>query len=129
LFYLIVAAAAARGCGTFGVGWSDVNDAVAASKSEVPPVPSPAFYTAQSLCGARKGDRGPVTIPIRSTSGIQPATKGEPAMSSSNSTAASQGTSTTDQPARMLCICSPAGQEDFIRDVGVPVETRTTPPQ
>ena len=32
------------------------------------------------------------------------------------------------QPARMLCICSPAGQEDFFREVGVPVATRTTAP-
>jgi quercetin dioxygenase-like cupin family protein len=31
---------------------------------------------------------------------------------------------------RMLCICSPAGQEDFFLEVGVPVATRTTaPPQ
>jgi quercetin dioxygenase-like cupin family protein len=34
----------------------------------------------------------------------------------------------TDRPARMLCICSPAGQEDFFLAVGVPVATRTTPP-
>ena len=33
-----------------------------------------------------------------------------------------------DQPARLLCICAPAGQEDFFAQVGVPVETRTTPP-
>jgi len=32
------------------------------------------------------------------------------------------------QPARMLCICSPAGQEEFFVEVGVPVATRTTPP-
>jgi quercetin dioxygenase-like cupin family protein len=32
------------------------------------------------------------------------------------------------QPARLLCICSPAGQEDFFVQVGVPVATRTTPP-
>ena len=32
------------------------------------------------------------------------------------------------QPVRMLCICSPAGQENFFREVGVPVATRTTPP-
>jgi quercetin dioxygenase-like cupin family protein len=32
------------------------------------------------------------------------------------------------QPARLLCICSPAGQEDFFAQVGVPVATRTTPP-
>jgi quercetin dioxygenase-like cupin family protein len=31
-------------------------------------------------------------------------------------------------PVRLLCICSPAGQEDFFREVGVPVATRTTPP-
>ena len=31
-------------------------------------------------------------------------------------------------PARMLCICSPAGQEEFFREIGVPVATRTTPP-
>ena len=31
-------------------------------------------------------------------------------------------------PVRMLCICSPAGQEKFFREVGVPVATRTTPP-
>jgi quercetin dioxygenase-like cupin family protein len=32
------------------------------------------------------------------------------------------------QPARLLCVCSPAGQEEFFREVGVPVATRTTPP-
>jgi quercetin dioxygenase-like cupin family protein len=29
---------------------------------------------------------------------------------------------------RMLCICSPAGQERFFLEVGVPVATRTAPP-
>ncbi|NYF79975.1 cupin domain-containing protein [Granulicella arctica] len=33
-----------------------------------------------------------------------------------------------DQPVRMLCICSPAGQEEFFAEVGVPVATRTTAP-
>jgi quercetin dioxygenase-like cupin family protein len=32
------------------------------------------------------------------------------------------------QAARLLCICSPAGQEEFFLEVGVPVATRTTPP-
>lgn len=32
------------------------------------------------------------------------------------------------QPARLLCICAPAGQEDFFAQVAVPVPTRTTPP-
>jgi len=31
-------------------------------------------------------------------------------------------------PARLLCICSPAGQEKFFAEVGIPVATRTTPP-
>ena len=34
----------------------------------------------------------------------------------------------TDKPVRMLCICSPAGQEEFFAQVGVPVATRITPP-
>ena len=32
------------------------------------------------------------------------------------------------EPVRALCVCSPAGQENFFREVGVPVATRTTPP-
>ena len=31
-------------------------------------------------------------------------------------------------PARLICICSPAGIEKFFLEVGVPVATRTTPP-
>ena len=31
-------------------------------------------------------------------------------------------------PARLLCLCSPAGQEEFFLQVGVLVATRTTPP-
>ena len=34
----------------------------------------------------------------------------------------------SSQPARLLCICSPAGQENFFIEVGTPVATRTTPP-
>jgi quercetin dioxygenase-like cupin family protein len=33
----------------------------------------------------------------------------------------------SSQPVRMLCICSPAGQEEFFKEVGIPVATRTTP--
>jgi quercetin dioxygenase-like cupin family protein len=32
------------------------------------------------------------------------------------------------QPARMLCLCAPAGQEELFRELGVAVATRTTPP-
>lgn len=31
-------------------------------------------------------------------------------------------------PVRMLCICAPAGQEEFFVQVGIPVATRTSPP-
>src|ERR1700677_4333401 len=34
----------------------------------------------------------------------------------------------SSKPVRMLCICSPAGQEEFFKEIGVPVATRTTPP-
>jgi mannose-6-phosphate isomerase-like protein (cupin superfamily) len=34
----------------------------------------------------------------------------------------------SSKPVRMICICSPAGNERFFKEVGVPVATRTTPP-
>jgi quercetin dioxygenase-like cupin family protein len=34
----------------------------------------------------------------------------------------------SDKSARLLCICSPGGQEEFFALVGVPVATRTTAP-
>jgi quercetin dioxygenase-like cupin family protein len=34
----------------------------------------------------------------------------------------------SDRPARLLCLCSPAGQEEFFREVGVPVSHRTEAP-
>ena len=34
----------------------------------------------------------------------------------------------SSKPVRLLCICSPAGQEDFFKQIGVPVATRTTAP-
>ena len=37
-------------------------------------------------------------------------------------------TNTSGQPARLLCICSPPGQENFFLAVGEPVTTRTGPP-
>jgi quercetin dioxygenase-like cupin family protein len=39
-----------------------------------------------------------------------------------------QSQNKSDQPARLLCLCSPAGQEEFFLEVGVPVATRATPP-
>jgi quercetin dioxygenase-like cupin family protein len=36
-------------------------------------------------------------------------------------------TNSSKEPARLLCICSPAGQEELFLAVGVPVATRTTP--
>jgi quercetin dioxygenase-like cupin family protein len=35
---------------------------------------------------------------------------------------------TSSKATRLLCICSPAGQEEFFAAVGTPVATRTTPP-
>lgn len=35
---------------------------------------------------------------------------------------------TSSAPARLLCICSPAGQEEFFLAIGQRVETRTMPP-
>ena len=32
----------------------------------------------------------------------------------------------SSQPVRMICICSPAGQEKLFMEIGVPVATRTT---
>jgi quercetin dioxygenase-like cupin family protein len=34
----------------------------------------------------------------------------------------------SSNPSRMVCICSPAGNDEFFLEVGVPVATRTTPP-
>jgi quercetin dioxygenase-like cupin family protein len=34
----------------------------------------------------------------------------------------------SDRAARLLCLCSPAGQEEFFREVGVPVAHRTQAP-
>jgi quercetin dioxygenase-like cupin family protein len=34
----------------------------------------------------------------------------------------------SSKPVRLLCICSPSGQEKFFAEVGIPVATRTTPP-
>jgi quercetin dioxygenase-like cupin family protein len=34
----------------------------------------------------------------------------------------------SSKPVRMLCICSPAGQEEFFKELATPVATRTTPP-
>jgi quercetin dioxygenase-like cupin family protein len=37
-------------------------------------------------------------------------------------------TNTSTQPARLLCVCAPSGQEKFFMEVGVPVDGRTTSP-
>lgn len=35
---------------------------------------------------------------------------------------------TSDKPARLLCMCTPPGQEEFFAAVGAPVTSRTDPP-
>ena len=37
-------------------------------------------------------------------------------------------TNASQAPARMLCLCAPAGQEEFFVAVGVPVSSRIAPP-
>ena len=37
-------------------------------------------------------------------------------------------TNASHRPARLLCICAPAGQEKFFEEVGVPVASRTAKP-
>jgi quercetin dioxygenase-like cupin family protein len=37
-------------------------------------------------------------------------------------------TNASKRTVRLLCLCAPAGQEEFFAQVGVPVATRTTPP-
>ena len=34
----------------------------------------------------------------------------------------------SDKPVRLLCVCAPSRQEEFFREIGVAVATRTTPP-
>lgn len=34
----------------------------------------------------------------------------------------------SSEPLRMICICAPAGNDNFFLEVGIPVATRTTPP-
>ena len=34
----------------------------------------------------------------------------------------------SDQPARLLCVCSPAGQDEFFMEIGIPVASRTAAP-
>jgi len=36
-------------------------------------------------------------------------------------------TNAADRPARLLCMCTPAGQDEFFRAVGVAVPSRTAP--
>jgi quercetin dioxygenase-like cupin family protein len=37
-------------------------------------------------------------------------------------------TNAAEKPARLLCMCTPAGQEEFFREIGDRVPTRTSPP-
>lgn len=37
-------------------------------------------------------------------------------------------TNASGRPARLLCICSPAGQEEFFKHIGTQVSSRTSPP-
>jgi hypothetical protein len=55
-----------------------------------------------------------------------PCAKAKP--STSPPTPRTSSTTFPQQPVRLLCICSPAGQEEFFAEVGVSVASRTTAP-
>lgn len=37
-------------------------------------------------------------------------------------------TNVSEQPARLFCVCTPPGQEEFFEEIGVAVDSRTTTP-
>ena len=37
-------------------------------------------------------------------------------------------TNASERPARLLCVCTPPGQEEFFEAIGAPVASRTAPP-
>ena len=59
-----------------------------------------------------KGEHKPPTVEIARTLNVDAVVEGNSSL----------------QPVRMFCICSPAGPEDFFREIGVLVATRTAAP-
>jgi quercetin dioxygenase-like cupin family protein len=66
---------------------------------------------------------GEIVVTFRGAKSVLKA--GETANVPSNSPHQFQNLS--DQPVRLLCLCSPAGQEEFFTAVGIPAPTRTSP--
>jgi quercetin dioxygenase-like cupin family protein len=67
---------------------------------------------------------GEIELTFRGVSAV--ATAGETINVPANAPHAFRNVS--ERPARLLCLCSPAGQEEFFKEVGVPVAHRTEPP-
>src|SRR5207249_10307382 len=67
---------------------------------------------------------GEITAPSRGKKKIDP--YGNPV--NIPATAPHSFTNASKQSVRLLCICAPAGLEEFFAQVGVAVATRTTPP-
>jgi quercetin dioxygenase-like cupin family protein len=67
---------------------------------------------------------GEIELTFRGVSAV--ATAGETINVPANASHAFRNVS--DRPDRLLCLCSPAGQEEFFKEVGVPVAHRTEPP-
>jgi quercetin dioxygenase-like cupin family protein len=67
---------------------------------------------------------GEIELTFRGVSAV--ATAGETINVPANAPHAFRNVS--ERPARLLCLCSPAGQEEFFKEVGVPVAHRTEAP-
>src|SRR3954453_5927626 len=67
---------------------------------------------------------GEIELTFRGVSAV--ATAGETINVPAN--APPQFRNVSERPARLLCLCTPAGEEEFFKEVGVPVAHRTEPP-
>lgn len=82
--------------------------------------PAPHRHDFEEMCSVLEGE---VELTFRNETSV--ARAGETVNIPAN--APHQFQNKADRPARLLCMCAPAGQEAFFAEVGVPVSTRTTP--
>ena len=68
---------------------------------------------------------GEIALTFRGVSAV--ATAGDTINVPANAPPTSSGTF-RERPARLLCLCAPAGQEEFFKEVGVPLAHRTEAP-
>jgi len=108
---------------TVTVAGKDTNDRFCVIDMHIPPGggPGPHRHDFEETFILIEGE---ISLTFRGQKSITRA--GETVNISSN--APHQFHNSSSAPARMICICSPAGIERFFMEVGVPVATRTTPP-